>query len=117
MSTDGLGWRKLQRHERTEHRLWPVLQRAVRDHLMRLPDRSDGVVFRETTDPIADLLIVLGCHPNERKLLRAIFQSLLADGYLAYDGATLSIRNFESDQEDSAMSPALPACSNQLGQP
>jgi hypothetical protein len=100
MSTDGLSWRKLQRHERTDHRLWPLLQRALRDHLLRLPDSLDGVIFERTKRPVDDLMQALGTHAGERRAVRKALEALLSDGFLEHDDGFLRIRNFERTQSN-----------------
>lgn len=100
MSTDERPWRKLKRIERTEHKLWPVLQRALRDHLLRLPDDLDGVIFRDSTRPLDDLIVALGTHRGERKVVRSVLERLMSDGYLVHDGHALRIRNFEREQSN-----------------
>lgn len=100
MSSDGRSWRKLQRLERASHRLWPVMARAIRDHLLRLPDDLDGVIFESTTDPVGDLLQALGAHKTERKVVADAIRFLLGDGYLVHKSGRLSIKNFEKEQAD-----------------
>lgn len=98
MSSDGRSWRKLQRLERAQHRLWPVMARALRDHLLRLPDDSDGVIFESTKDPVGDLLQALGAHQSERKAIAEAIRFLLDDGYLVHSAGFLIIKNFEKEQ-------------------
>lgn len=102
MSSDGRPWRKLQRLERASHRLWTVTARAVRDHLLRLPDDTDGVIFSSTDDPIGDLLIALNAHEEERDEIGKALEFLLDDGYLVHESGCLSIRNFDKEQADEA---------------
>lgn len=98
MSGDNMDWRKLYRHESTEDRLWTLTARAVRDHVLRLPDDIDGVIFRRSTRPIDDLLRVLGVHQDEEQAIRNAVVFLLEVGYLEVDGEILRIRNFEAYQ-------------------
>jgi hypothetical protein len=75
-----------------------MLQRAVRDHLLRLPEHVDGVIFDDTVDPISELLVVLGVHRDELKQSKLILHALLDDGFLVHEGAVLRIANFEAGQ-------------------
>ena len=98
MAGDDRVWRKLFRHESTEDRLWSLTARAVRDHLLRLPDDTDGVIFRRSTSPVDDLLRVLGPHESELQAIREAVVFLLEVGYLTVNGTELRIANFERYQ-------------------
>lgn len=102
MAGDDRIWRKLYRHESTEDRLWSVTTRAVRDHLLRLPDDTDGVIFSRSKDHVGDLLRVLGAHREEEDAIRAAIVFLLEVGYLETDGTVLRIANFDRYQSVSS---------------
>ena len=45
MRFDRESWRRLYRQEPLEQRAWPLVTRAIRDHLVRYPDELDGYLL------------------------------------------------------------------------
>lgn len=87
-------WRKLYVHEPTAQKLMALMARGLRDYLIRFAD-EDGVLFRQTNDPVEDLTRVLSPRDIERDMSRDAVRTLLDDGYLEHTRqGSLVIRNF-----------------------
>lgn len=93
-------WYKLYIRESTEDKLLPVLNRGLRDFLLRLAkSRKDGTILARTENPGEDLARALGAHPDEFATIVAFVRSMLEDGYLRHRKGRLWITNFVDAQE------------------
>lgn len=93
-------WYKLYIRESTEDKLLPVLNRGLRDFLLRFAkSRQNATILAKTENPGADLARALGAHPSETETFVAFVDSMLEDGYLTHRRGRLWITNFVSAQE------------------
>lgn len=100
MNYDTESWYKLYIRESTEDRLLPVLNRALRDFLLRCAkSRKDGTVLAHTESPGEDIARALGAHPDEASTVAGYVASMLRDGYLSHRRGRLWITNFVAAQE------------------
>ncbi len=92
-------WYKLYLRESTEDKLLPVLNRALRDFLLRLAkNRIDATILRNTTSPGEDLARALGATGAEAETIADYVRSMLVDGYLSHRRGRLWITNFVDAQ-------------------
>jgi hypothetical protein len=116
---DRESWRRLFRQEPLDQRGWPLITRAIRDHLIRYPEELDGYLLSvggHLGDTVPDdvarsnselrpividaLCKALGAHPHERELVGQALGTLMGDRYLVSDDTgRVSIRNFEAAQK------------------
>lgn len=95
MNYDTEAWYKLYIRESTEDRLLAVLNRALRDFLLRLAkSRTDATILGRTDNPGEDLARALGAHPDEAPSIVAHVNSMLEDGFLTHRNGRLWITNF-----------------------
>lgn len=93
-------WYKLYIRESTEDKLLPVLNRALRDFLLRLAkSRNDGTVLGKTVNPGEDLARALGSSGPEAVTIAEYVGTMLEDGYLTHRKGRLWITNFVAAQE------------------
>lgn len=93
-------WYKLYIRESTEDKVLPVLNRALRDFLLRFAKgREDPTILGKTTNPGEDLARALGAHQTEACQLVEFVQSMLDDGFLSHRKGRLWITNFVRAQE------------------
>jgi hypothetical protein len=93
-------WYKLYIRESTEDKVLSVLNRSLRDHLLRYAkSRKDPTVLGCTDSPSADLARALGAHASEFDLIVGFVDSMLSDGYLSHRKRRLFITNFVKAQE------------------
>lgn len=92
-------WYKLYIRESTEDKVLPVLNRALRDFLLRLAkSRDDATILGKTTNPGEDLARALGAHPSETETIVQFVGTMLEDGYLSHRKGRLWITNFVAAQ-------------------
>jgi 5-methylcytosine-specific restriction endonuclease McrA len=97
---DTEAWYKLYIRESTEDRLLPVLNRSLRDFLLRLAkSREDATILAKTENPGEDLARALGAHQDEHDLIVSFINSMLKDGYLRHKKGRLWITNFVNAQQ------------------
>jgi hypothetical protein len=100
MNYDTESWYKLYIRESTEDKLLPVLNRGLRDFLLRLAkSRTDGTVLAKTKDPGQDIARALGAHPGEVQTIVEFVATMLEDGFLSHRRGRLWITNFVRAQE------------------
>lgn len=93
-------WYKLYIRESTEDKVLPVLNRALRDFLLRFAkSRDDATILGKTATPGEDLARALGAHQTEAALIVEFVQSMLGDGYLSHRKGRLWITNFVDAQQ------------------
>lgn len=100
MNYDTEAWYKLYIRESTEDKLLPVLNRALRDFLLRLAkSRSDATILGKTNAPGEDLARALGTSGAEADTIAEYVRSMLGDGYLSHRRGRLWITNFVEAQQ------------------
>lgn len=85
---DRESYRKLYVAESAEHQLMALASRGLRDYLIRFAD-EDGTLLRDTSRPVADLMVVLRARPTDRRMVEQMMADLQRVGFLQLDGKRL----------------------------